>query len=348
MRFYFYAISGIISSLIGWSLSQIFLLDLSQFIPHKILAVNPDIILLPIVAACLAVAMVMTEIFLSNPTRYKSNRRVLPPYLYTALLTGTVAGLVASALTWVLYRTGIPAWSVRVIAWSVIGLFTGLGEGTSWQLRSIEARTRKATQRIWKVLLFGFLAGFLAAVLVEILRSVLELQGYEDPLGFVILGLILGLFLSKATSPTYQVALRAGEGFEAVDPKYVDKERILPRLLNHNLRFVTQDDDNVIEEGLSIQLPAKTTDSIKIGSSEEADIFIPDIPNLAAVLTIAKRKVMLTCLTSQSVQIQSKLINVVGRAIPLRHNQILTFYHASNDEKYYRFVFYDRFLDPES
>ncbi|NJR73006.1 MAG: hypothetical protein HC773_03480 [Scytonema sp. CRU_2_7] len=97
MRFYFYAISGMVSALIAWSFSQIFLIDLREFFSSKSLPFNPDLILLPIVAASLVVAMVVTEIFLSNPTRYKANRRVLPPYLWAALGMGAVAGLLMAS-----------------------------------------------------------------------------------------------------------------------------------------------------------------------------------------------------------------------------------------------------------
>lgn len=344
MRFYFYTISGIVSALLGWSLSQILLIDLGS---NKTL-LNPDFILLPIEAACLAVAMVVTEIFLSNPTRYKANRRVLPRYFWSALWTGIVAGLVASAITRVFYQTGAPAWSVRVVCWSLIGLLTGLGEGVSWRLRSIEGGTRKATQRIQRATLYGLGAGFVAAVLVEILRSLQKLGGYEDALGFLILGLCLGYGLSFATSPTYLVALRAGEGFEAVDPSFEDTNRPRPYLNNPNLQFVTGDYYEFIEEGLSIQLPSATTTPMIIGSSSEADIYIPNIPGKAASLTICDRNVTLTCLTDTAVQIQSRLLFQSAKPIPLRHNQILTFYHAHDDEKYYRFVFYDRFLDPQA
>ncbi|NJM73013.1 MAG: hypothetical protein HC862_24295 [Scytonema sp. RU_4_4] len=352
MRFYFYAISGMVSALIAWSFSQIFLIDLREFFSSKSLPFNPDLILLPIVAASLVVAMVVTEIFLSNPTRYKANRRVLPPYLWAALGMGAVAGLVASALTGVLYQTGVPAWSVRIISWSLIGFFTGLGEGVSWRLRSVEGKTRKAMQRLRKGALYGLEAGFLAAVGVEILRGVLELGGYEDPLGFLILGLALGLSLGFATSPTYQVALRAGEGFEAIDPSYDDTERIRPYLKNPDLRFVTLDDYKFIEEGLSIQLPAITKRQIKkqilVGSSLDADIVIPDLPLEAASLEVNERNVTLSCLTEGAVQLQSKRLAVGGKLVTLRHNQILTLFHALDEDKYYRFVFYDRFLDPEA
>jgi hypothetical protein len=347
-RIYFYTLSGIVSALISWNFSQLFLVDFITLFRQKSIPFNPDFLLLPVVAACFAVALVITEIFLSNPTRYKANRRVLPPFFWSALGTGIVAGLVASAFTWVLYNTGAPDWSVRVVAWSLVGLFIGSGEGVSWRFRSVEGSTSKATQRIWKATIFGLLAGLVAAVLVELLRKQISLGGYEDPVGFSILGLCLGLFLSFATSPTYLVALRAGAGFEAVDPKYGGGSDPVPRLNpSSDLRFVTTDEDDVIEEGLSIQLPAETQKLI-IGSADDADIILPDIPVKAASLTISQGNVKLRCLAEGAVQIQQKRLVRGGKPITLRHNQILTFYHIGNEEKFYRFVFYDRFLDPEA
>lgn len=347
MRFYFYTISGIVSALLGWSLSQIFLIDLPRIFSRKPLPFSPDFILLPIVAACLAVAMVVTEIFLSNPTRYKANRRVLPRYLWGAFGTGIIAGLVASAFTWVLYKTSVAAWIVRIVAWSLIGLFTGLGESVSWRFRSIEGGTSKANKRLWRGTLYGLGAGFAAAILIEILRLAIELEGYEGPIGFLILGLSLGLFLSFATSPTYQVALRAGEGFEAIDPTSGSSRQDRPRL-KPPLRFVTGEHYDIIEEGLSIELPSTTSKPLVIGSNSDADIYIPKIPAPAATLTIKERNVSLLCLAERAVQVQARFLVEGSKSLTLRHNQILTFYHAGDQDKYYRFVFYDRFLDPEA
>jgi len=277
-RFYFYTWSGIFSALIGWSLSQIFLIDFGNLLGEESFLANlpPDLILLPIVAACLAVAMVVTEIFLSNPTRYKSNRRVLPPYLWLALVLGTAAGLVSSFFTWGLYASKFPDWVVRMTPWTLIGLFIGLDESISWRLRSIEGQTRKATERILKVVIFGASAGLAAAVIVEMMRPSIA-KGYEDPFGFLILGLSLGLFLSFATSPSYQVALRAGAGFEAIDPRQArqaDSQVDRPRIQKDLLKFVTADRNYDIEEGLSIQLPEKARELLSLDLMKSRLIFI--------------------------------------------------------------------------
>ena len=490
-RIYFYTIFGSAAALIGWGLSQLIFIDLAKFFGQPALPIKPDFVLLPLVAICLAVAMVATEIFLSNPTRAKANRRVLPTYLWRVIGLGTLAGLIASSLTWILYQTNTPDWIVRMTSWSLVGLFTGIGEGISWRMRSIEGSTNKANQRVQRSILFGFGAGFGAAVLLEVLRKTIQLKGYEDPIGFLILGCLLGLALSFATAPTYLVALRAGEGFESIqpdvfqldakegfpslngdvyfesrnnkknldlprinnledlkflgsskpNPRYIEKgdsiklpddldpkqfligsarnaDIYLPDIpqkaayleidrrrvtitplagavvevdsqeiydgeefrlkrnqsitiyrqnsdiyyelvlkareyafLQHSdLRFVTGENYAYIEEGLSIQLPPKIDENapLVIGSHKEAHIFIPNIPLKAASLIIRDRNFFLQCHSEKKVQIQSTKISKDSKQPPLRHNQILTFYHEDNNEKYYRFVFYDRFLDPEA
>lgn len=355
-RLGFYTLSGIISALIGWSLCQIFLIDMGTIVNKLPLLKDffdkfpPDIILLPVVAACLSVAMVVVEIFLNNPTRYKANKRILPPYLWTAIAAGIVAGLVSAAFTWMLYASALPSGVVRVVSWSLIGLFTGLGESISWQFRSIEGETSKAKKRILRVTLFGFFAGFIASIIVEIIHSLINLEGIQDAVGFLILGISLGAFLSFGTSPSYQAALRAGYGFEI----YIDKSGDFPQLKNSLLRFVSEDideEEKYIEEGLSIQLPSKLEKPLFIGSDTGADIYIPNLPEKCASIKIKERNYIIKCLTEDSVKINQDL-KCRGEEATLRHNQILTLYcknaNNKNAKNFYRFVFYDRFLDPQA
>lgn len=356
MRTYFYTLFGIISAVLGWSFSQIFWLDIGKYFSQRILPPDttvlppPDLILLPIVATSLAVGMVITEIFLSNPTRHKANFRVLPSYFWLALISGIVAGLISAICSWIMYASHLPAPVVRVTSWGLIGLFTGLGESISWRWRSIEGATSKAKQRVFKGILFGLLAGLVAAILVEIVRDKIRLGGYEDPFSFIILGLCLGLFLSLAGSPSYQVALRAGAGFEIFDSDEngndIDTDR--PRLQNSRLRFVSEDDWEIIEEGLSIQLPSKTKEPMIIGSDSASDIYIPNLPLECASLQIKARDAVIKCLAPNSVQINRKTMRRSGEKATLKHNQILTLYHPDHPDKFYRFVFYDRFLDPQA
>jgi hypothetical protein len=351
MRIVFYIISGIFATLIGWNLSQILILDVPFFLGIKILPFRPDFILLPFVSTCLTTAMVVTEIYLSNPTRYKANRRNLPPYFKGAIKAGLGIGFGTAILTWLLYQTGINAGFIRVASWSLMGLFTGLSEGLSWCSRSIEGGTDKGKSRLWKSTLFGFIAGLTAAILIELIRQ--TLGGYEDAVGFTILGLSLGILLSFATAPPYQVALRAGEGFEAVDPNSMSSSSsVQPRLKNlARLRFVTEDESwDLIEEGLSIQLPAKINKKqpLVIGSGDTADIFLPNIPEIAAQIITENGEFKLRCLAEQMVKIQNETLSARSKAKHLLHNQILTFFYQENPNKYYRFIFYDRFLDSEA
>lgn len=353
MRFYLYFTFGVVSSLLGWFTSQMLLLGTGESITKgplgtfSWLANSPELLMLPIIAAFLGVAMVVTEIFLSNPTRYKANRRVLPRYLQRALLIGTIAGLIAALLTMFISRQGVDAIYVRVAAWSLIGLLTGLGEGWSWRSRSIEASTKKANQRVLKSALYGLAAGIIAAIAIETMfPETGNLAAYKEPMGFVILGLSIGGLLSFATSPSYQVALRAGQGFEAVDPDVAGEITLLPKICNPSLNFVSDDEAEIIEEGLSIQIPSQYNKSITIGSDSNVDIFLPHTHPNTAVLLIDKHDVKLKCVVDNAVQIQSRRISRNRKGITLRHNQIITFFHSDDDSKFYRFVFYDRFLDP--
>jgi hypothetical protein len=351
MRTLFYIISGICASLIGWNLSQILILDVPFFLGIKTLPFRPDFILLPFVSSCLSIAMVVTEIFLSNPTRHQANQRNLPPYFKGALTAGLSIGFGTAILTWLLYQTGINAGFIRMASWSLMGLLTGLSEGISWRFRSIEGATDKGKSRLWKSTWFGFIAGLIAAIIIEQIRQ--KLGGYEDPVGFTILGLSLGLCLSFAAAPTYQVALRAGAGFEAVEPNLMsNNSSVQPRLQNlDRLRFVTEDETwDLIEEGLSIQLPSQIekTHPLVIGSSDSADIFLPNIPERAAQLITENGEFKLRCLVDRLVKLQNETLSARSKPKPLLHNQILTFFHQNNPKKYYRFVFYDRFLDPEA
>jgi hypothetical protein len=353
MRIIFYLLSGICATLIGWNLSQLVILDFPLLFGAKSLPFYPDFILLPLVAICLNTAMVTTEIYLSHPTKLKANWRNLKPYLKNTILFGLGIGLGTAILTSLLYQTGINAGFIRVIAWSLIGCLIGLSEGLSWRSRSIEGSTDKGKSRVWKSPLFGFIAGLIAAIIIELIRQPIKLRGFEDPVGFVILGLSLGLLLSFAAAPTYQVALRAGAGFEAT--KSVNNNP--PKLKNRDgqtferLRFVTEDQTwETIEEGLSIQLPAKISNQqpLIIGSSNDAHIYLPNIPEQVAQLITEDGKLKLRCLVDQSVKIQNETLSARGKARELLHNQILTFFYQDNTKKYYRFIFYDRFLDPEA
>ncbi|MBR8826670.1 MAG: hypothetical protein DSM107014_01985 [Gomphosphaeria aponina SAG 52.96 = DSM 107014] len=357
MRIYFYTITGIFSALMGWSISQFIWLDFGKKIIENLLPADylaappPDFFLLPIIAASLAMGMVVAEIFLNNPTRHRANLRVLPSYLLLALGFGLVAGFMAAILSLIMYITSLPGQIVRITTWALIGLFVGLAEGWGWRSHSIEGETNKGTQRLIKSTAFGFFAGLIAVIVVELLRKNIKLGGYEDPVAFLILGLALGLFLSMAATPTYQFALRAGHGFESYEDNQNNSDH--PRIQNEDqLRLVSEDKNEIIEEGLSIQLPRETTEPLMIGSGADADIYIPHIPPEVATLEIKSRQVILKCKTPNSIQINRTLLQREKEKKTLKHNDILTLFNLDNEndeqQQLYRFVFYDRLLDPQS
>jgi hypothetical protein len=166
--------------------------------------------------------------------------------------------------------------------------------------------------------------------------------------------LLLGCVLSFTSRPSYQVALRAGQGFEKIE---IERNRV-PQLSHKrfsssvfNFVPLVENRDNLvrIEEGLSIKLPATVSQkqSIIIGSRSDADIFIPDIAPTCASLWREPSGVKLKCESTKSVRIQQQQLRV-GDIVMLRHNQILSFYHETNPTEFYRFIFYDRLLDPQA
>ena len=377
MRIYLYIISGIFSAIIGWSLSQFVWLDIGKLLNQNQSALDaiplppPDIILLPIIAASLAVAMVITQILVSNPTKHRlnwreifsinpaRNRSQILPHFWLAIFCGLGAGLFSAVLAWWLYGTNLSGQWVRGICWVVVGLFVGLGEGLSWRSRSMESETQRANQRLLKTLILGGLAGLIATFIVEIVRirlKTLGLAGYEDVISFAILGGCLGLGLSVAASPSYAVALRAGAGFEMTEDMQAiwnNPNADLPRIMDtEHLKFLTEDDDpeTPIEENLSILLPyyTKKDEPIIIGSDAAiVDIYLPGIPAKCAALSVDNRKVKIKCLQPGAIQVDRALIRSKSGE-KLRHGQIITFLRTDKPNKHYCFCFYDTLYDPQS
>ena len=173
MRLTLYIIAGIVSCLISWNVS-LGIIDFVKFLQQDTLPFRPDFILLPILAPCLTVSMIVATIYLSNPIHGRSNKRIIPKYIQTALGIGGLAGLGASSITWILYQIDVPDWSVRMVAWSIIGLATGLAEGLSWYWLDKEALTsskQDIQSRLQKSTLFGLLAGGFAALILEMPKS---------------------------------------------------------------------------------------------------------------------------------------------------------------------------------
>jgi hypothetical protein len=360
IRTYLYIISGLVSPLIGWNIAHIFLTDLGWLKDY------PEIILFPCIAVSLSLGMLLTEIFISSPTRLKLNLRTAKIPILIALGLGLGSGLVAGVISQILFfpPLHIPAAIVRVIGWLLIGIFTGLSEGYTWRWRSIEAGNPASFEKRLKASFWGALAASLAAaILFDGLRKVLGnllpgLENFEDPVGFAILGILLGFVFSRTSSPSYQVALRAGGGFEYTGERIFDagaeEEADLeyPSIKKDDnlLSFIGDDTEDSIEEGLSIRLPGKG--KIIIGSVPgKSHIYLPKLPPHIADLEFNPRETSLVpnprCYNMIEVngqRLDSK------KAVPLKHNYVITFHTGaySNEGKFYRFVYYNRFLDPQA
>ena len=383
MRIYLYILAGITSALIGWNIGQFFLTDLGLFTQF------PEITLFPCIAVSLAFGMVMNEIFISNPTRPKRSFQTAQKPLLIALGLGILSGLIAGIMSQILFLPiiRVPTPIVRTLGWLLIGSSVGIAEGLSWRWYSMEAGSKKRfQQRLKTSIIAASGASFAAAIIFEIIRLMLgtmpaEFKGIEDPIGFSILGLLLGGVFSLTNSPSYLAALRAGSGFEYREIKPEIKPDINPEIKDHVqdselstdsltdsptlnqsypyinksvLSFVTLHDslnEDEIEEGLSISLPGNQT--ITIGSRVDNTISIPGLPPHVADIQLQNRTTLLIpdkqffhTIEINSVRIKSRKI------IPLKHNYVLTFYTINaddiNEEKYYRFVYYNRFLDPQA
>ncbi|MBD2456680.1 hypothetical protein H6G80_21695 [Nostoc sp. FACHB-87] len=361
MRIYLYILAGLISALIGWNIGQFFLTDIGLFKEF------PELTLFPCIAISLACGMVMNEIFISNPTRPKLCFRIAKTPLLIALGLGTLLGLISGGISQILFLPQIrfPTPIIRVIGWLLIGVSVGLAEGLTWRWHSMEAGDPKRFWQRLKISVLGAItASLFAATIFEFVRTTLggmptEFKGIEDPLGFALLGLLLGLTFSITNSPSYLGALRAGTGFEYTGMNYED---IDPNLENINknypyidksiLKFVSDNNAYEIEEGLSIQLPGNGT--VRIGSADKkSHIYIPDLPLHVADLVLQKRDAVLNpnpvvfnCIEVNGQRLSSRA------SIRLKHNYVLTFYpdkkNVKKENKFYRFVYYNRFLDPQA
>lgn len=364
MRLYFYCLAAICSALIGWNLGQFFLVDLS------LLRTMPELILFPCVAISLAVGVVTNEVFISNPTRPKINFRILKACLTIAVILGLVIGLIAGGIVQVLVLPGlpVPSFLIRIVGWIIIGFAVGLAEGLTWRRRSIEARNpKRSRKRIIASVTSAVVASAIAAALFEFLRLGIgtlpsTLRNLEDPIGFSILGLFLGLTFSVTSSPSYLAALRAGAGFEyrqveaaAIDTVGLETSALSYPYINQasKLQCVGFQEEGRVEEGMSIQLPPSGT--IRIGSAtrKEPDIYLPGVALHVADLEVHPRYAVLDPNQKAFHTIEVNGIALKSRRkVPLKHNSLLTFHTLDQSDPYakklYRLVYYNRFLDPQS
>jgi hypothetical protein len=349
IRASFYALCGVVSALLSWSISQILWQEIGTFLMlfvPKEFSIPPYIILLIIVTPCITSGMIIAETFMSNPTRYKANWRFLTrTFFKKVFIVGALIGLVLGIFNWMLLQSNWSGGSVRIISWIIIGAFAGLAESISWSWRSIEGTGDRVKQRILQSIGFGAGSGLLAASFCESVNT--ALGQYQEPFGFFLFGGLLGLSLCFAAKPSYQVALRAGTGFEATKKRTRKSSATRPTLNNQSLKYIPDNNYKHIEEGVSIQLPGKTNKLIIIGSGDTADIYIPHLPEECASLQVNSDNVIIRCLAEESVKIQQRFLPE-NQTTTLKHNQILTLYHENNEEKFYRFIFYNRLLDPQA
>jgi hypothetical protein len=365
MRVYLYILAGITSAIVGWNLGQFVLTDLGnfliKFVPGlEIIKQYKEIILFPAIAMTLAAGMVINEIFLSNPTRPRLNWRIAKLSGAIAAGIGFLVGALAGILAAIMFTPsfGIPELAVRVVGWIFIGIAVGLAEGLTWRWRSVEAGDpSRFYKRLTISTLAGAIASFIAALIFEFFREGLDQNwaAIEDPLGFAMLGCLLGVAFSITTSPSYLAALRAGAGFEyGINPFFSGPDAIPIIKKNgsaNQLKFVSDSISEDIQEGFSIQLPSNA--KIKIGSDPASDIYLPGIPEEAAVLEVKLREVSLipNKFNYDKIAIREVKLNS-ARSVVLKHNYSVSLYSLdsskSNGKEFFRFVYYNRFLDPQS
>ena len=393
LRLILYILAGITTALLGWNLSQAtfgllgFLENIPILSTVSQLRQWEDIIVFPFITVCLSAGMVLNEIFITNPTRPKLNWRIAQkPMIYT-VLCGLLAGLAIGGLLQIFYQPQfqIEERTVRVISWWCIGAVVGLIEGLTWGFYNMEGADKERRRKRQFISLFAAsFASIVAAGLFEIIRNHFNttsdsFQQIEDPLGFCLLGLLLGITFTFTTSPSYMVALRAGKGFEyrgedisrvtvAIDPNYAAKQASLEPVISseaiETLKFVTDHSNKKIEEGLSVRLPdvgkiaiggtpkKVMPDGKKIGS----DIYLPHTPLFLAHIEMGNRQAKLIPNPRpdnyQKIEINGRPLDT-SEEIVLKHNTLIAFYTDKPDDdnpnlpKMYRFVYYNRFLDPE-
>ena len=149
-----------------------------------------------------------------------------------AALLGLVLGVASGGITQIPLNpdmrqnvlNALEASHVRAIGWLLIGLAVGLAEGLTWRWRSVEAGdSKRFWQRLFTSTIASIVGAGVASLIFEWVRQEFgpipdELKPWEDLVGFSLLGGLLGVVLSFATSPSFMAALRAGAGFEYIAP----------------------------------------------------------------------------------------------------------------------------------
>jgi hypothetical protein len=369
MRNYLQVLLGILAAILGWNVSQIFLVDLAplwKLSNFTFFLEFPYLVKFIILTIFLSIGMVISEIFLSHPTRLKASLRIVRNPVLIAVALGLLAGLLSSLLSWLIKLSPAPPFLVRFTDWLIIGLAVGTAEATGWYVREIFRKDIDSESRRKRFIVssgIGMLASLVAFVIPV---------GHE--LGrFILLGAILGASLSSLASPNSEFVLKAGSGFE---------ERLRGSLRSASIKspltFTIITRSKKIEEGLSINLPKG--EEVIIGSDDrKCQIYVSDLPQECAKISLKGRQTWLEPLGENGLFVRDDQIEIRPSSspedkdkFPLRHNQIVTFYTKSapdnqteipsnsednsdvfappsgNNKIYVRFVFYDRFLDPEA
>lgn len=360
LRAWIYTLAGLTFAITGWNLGTFLLVEL------QLRNLNiPEAILIASVTLILATGLILTEVLLSNPTRIRQSLVLSFQPLALAVGLGCFLGI-AVGLVILLIRTPSistflnlsPEW-IRWCGWFLVGLAVTGAETLAWFLRSLEAKNKnRFYQRLGTNFGASFFASSVAAILFEsvknsgALEAIPNLDLYQECFGLGLFGALLGLALGLSTSPSYLCALRAGAGFEY----YGDGVRSANKIQGQ-LSFVGDKTDKIIEEGLSIELPSRG--QIRIGSDPQAEIHLQGLEPYLATLQLNRRDVYLY--PHQSAQYKNIYVNgsphYSHKPIPLRHNTILSFYPPKNppqnheststaSPEFYRFVYYNRFLDP--
>ncbi|NES18480.1 MAG: hypothetical protein F6K41_06030 [Symploca sp. SIO3E6] len=350
MRNYLYFWIGIIASIFGWSVAQFLVVDLRPFWENTNLTFFlkfPYTVRFVIITSFLAIGIVKAEVFLSHPTRIKAGLRIIRWPLFMAISSAILSGLLSALISYLLKLSPLPAFFIRLVDWILIGIAVGFAEGTSWYLRSLvkeELDVQQVQKRLFTSCLMGLLGSITAFIISERYLN-------QDLISFMLLGGLLGGALSVTSSPSSQPALRAGEGFEPTRSNSESGKN----LIRGKLKFANNSRTRKIEEGLSIELPKKG--EVLIGSDSEAQIYISDLPQHSAKISIDNDGVWIFPCDTNGITMKNRQLLIEPCINPeeqggekLRHNQIITFKTQSNTEirKHVRFVYYDRFLDPEA
>ncbi len=301
-----YILTGIACSYGGWFVGQIILTDLRlrEVLTGSTSLLAEKLIIFTLVAVFLSAGIVCTEIITSMPGRNKLIQRILPMPLKMAAGCGLILGLASGFLYSSLSAANqFPVPLIRVLSWALIGAVAGLSESIAWAgsfmltRRKIDSTViNRFTARVVKSGCAATLSGGGAGLLFEFVQTTLLRNNsqWQDPIGLIMLGGLLGIFLSIATSPSNIVALRAGAGFENMNDQKFKGEINTSRLVDQlKLGFADKPNDVRILEGRSIQLP--DNGDIIIGSTQnyDAHIKIEGIPITAAKLTINNRRAVI-------------------------------------------------------